>query len=141
MGVDHVEAVMIEKSRKGSRRAGEGNRILRPGDDGVREIEPADFRLKFVAADVRVVRVDSRLAQRFHLSERRRRCAGPAIARREVEDLHDDLILSGAKDLKMRCSPATGDPSPSARLLMNYSRHPEARRRRRISKYATKYAT
>src|SRR5881397_305390 len=77
----------------------------------MREIEPADLRLKLVAADVGIVRIHSRLAKRRHFGERGRGGAGPAIARRQVEDLHNRLLgysvarlLSGTEQLSNRAT-------------------------------------
>src|SRR6266851_696504 len=86
------------------------------------EVESADLRLQFVSADKRVVRIDARPPQRHPLGKRRRSRTGPAIAGGEVEDFHESVILSEAKDLKMRRSAATGDPSPAARLRITAER-------------------
>src|SRR5260370_33502913 len=90
------------------------------------EVESADLRLQFVSADKRVVRIDARPPQRHNLGKRRRSRTGPAIAGGEVEDFHESVILTlsttKGKDLKMRRSAATGDPSPAARLRMTAER-------------------
>ena len=93
MSVNDVEAMVIEESLDRFQTAEERPRVLRPGDDGVREADPCQLCLELVAADVRVVRVDARVAQRRRLRERRRRRAGPAIGRGEVEDLHRGVML------------------------------------------------
>ena len=86
--VEDVEAVLVHEALDGVDAAHERHRVLRPLDDGMREVVMPDLRLQLVAADVGVVRVDPRRAQGLDFGERRCGGAGPAVSGGEMEDSH-----------------------------------------------------
>ena len=66
----------------------EGHRVLRLGDDRVREGMSGELRLELVPADVGEVRLDAGGAKRFHFRERRRGGSGPPVSGGKVKNLH-----------------------------------------------------
>ena len=89
--VQDVEAVRVHEPVDGVHAAHERGRVLRLLDDGMGEGVMPDLRLQFVAADVRVMHVVARGAQRFHFRECRRGGARPAVSGGEMEDAQDLL--------------------------------------------------
>ena len=86
--VDEIEAMMLNQPAESIDRAQKRDRILRLVDDRMGEIVMRELRLQLVTADVRIMRIDPRRAQRLDFGERRRGCSGPAIGRREMQDFH-----------------------------------------------------
>lgn len=93
MSVEKIELMLVDESSNGSHAAPEGGWILRPLDDGVREVELADLRLEFVTADIGVVRFDSPFAECLDFRKGGSGRAGPTISGGEVEDLHAAPML------------------------------------------------
>src|SRR5205814_6768160 len=111
VGVDDVEAVMVDEPAERIDRAGKGERVLRSGDDGVREIVMPDLLLQLVTADVGVMRVDARLAKRLGFGERRSGSAGPSVAGSEVKNLHAAAMVHSAPS--WQSSPNSSKPWPA----------------------------
>src|SRR5262249_20372018 len=86
--VHDVEAVMTDQALDCFEAAHECGGILVFVDDRMREVDARQLLFELVAADVRVMRVDARLAQRLGFRECRRRRAGPAVGGGEMEHLH-----------------------------------------------------
>src|SRR5437588_6811650 len=136
MRVHDIEAVMVEQSLDCAHRRRERERVLRFGDDWMREIESADLAFELVSADVRIVGILARLAQRAYLGERRRSGTRPAIAGRKMENFH---ALLGYTSREWR---STLNSSKSSRALSTRKRSSRFRcRRAGAPRYATSSAT
>jgi len=88
MCMDDVDRVIRDQCVDRANRARERQRVLRLLDDRMRELTAREFRLEFVSADVRVVRLDAGIAQRTHFRERGRRRSRPAVSGGEMENSH-----------------------------------------------------
>ena len=87
-GMDDVDRVIGDESVDRAHRSPEREWVLRLLDDRMREFTPLQFLLELVAADVCVMSLDARVAQRTNLRECRRRGSRPAVPGREVKDSH-----------------------------------------------------
>jgi hypothetical protein len=88
VGVQDVEAVPANHCVDGVDGAHERERVLCFLDERMREVVASDLRLQFVSADIRVVRVHARRAERIDLGECRRGRAGPPISGGQMQDFH-----------------------------------------------------
>ena len=81
MRVNDIEAVVLDEPFQPFDRPAERERILRLLDQRMRKVVVSDLRLQLVPADVRVMRVVARGAQRLDFGECGRGGTGPAISR------------------------------------------------------------